>query len=112
MTHTHTHTVIAVGICATGHPVRAEAAVVDPDGSGALFGSAVDHCDRCDATVTIDHLLVDGERQPWHVPAVNYDPTRRYPYRPVCGCGWQHYWGYVAEHAARDMANAHAEGRL
>ncbi len=32
----------------------------------------------------------------------------RYPYRPVCSCG-QAFRGYVAEHAARQVAEAHAE---
>lgn len=32
----------------------------------------------------------------------------RYPYLPVCGCGWKHTVGYVAEHAAQSMADDHA----
>lgn len=33
----------------------------------------------------------------------------RYPYRPSCSCGWA-TWGYVADHAARGVAEAHARG--
>ncbi|MDE1673787.1 hypothetical protein [Nocardia gipuzkoensis] len=34
----------------------------------------------------------------------------RYPYRGACtGCDWQSARGYVAEHAARDMAEDHVE---
>lgn len=44
-------------------------------------------------------------------PGVEYWPERRYAYIPVCGCGWRHTWGYVAEHAARQMADAHRDER-
>ena len=33
----------------------------------------------------------------------------RYPYKPVCSCGWT-TWGYVAPHAAEILAGAHADG--
>ena len=32
----------------------------------------------------------------------------RYPFRPTCSCGWT-TWGYVAAHAAQDMADDHEE---
>lgn len=35
--------------------------------------------------------------------------AERYPFRPVCSCGWAAAWGYVAEHAAQLMADAHEE---
>jgi hypothetical protein len=35
----------------------------------------------------------------------------RYPYRPDCTCG-QEFRGYVAEHAAREIAEAHARGEI
>ena len=34
------------------------------------------------------------------------DGGHGYPYRAHCSCGWQS-WGYVAAHAAHDMADAH-----
>lgn len=34
----------------------------------------------------------------------------RYPFRPVCSCG-EAFWGYVAEHAAQTMLEAHLNGR-
>lgn len=34
----------------------------------------------------------------------------RYPWRPSCSCGWTS-WGYVAEHAAQGLADAHAAGQ-
>ncbi len=33
----------------------------------------------------------------------------RYPYRPVCSCGWS-TWGYVAPHAAQILVDAHMAG--
>lgn len=42
-----------------------------------------------------------------HAVSVETIPGR-YPYRPVCSCG-QSFRGYVAHHAARDMADAHAQ---
>jgi hypothetical protein len=41
-----------------------------------------------------------------HTPMVTI-AAGRYPYRPSCSCGWT-TWGYVADHAARAMAEAHA----
>jgi hypothetical protein len=32
----------------------------------------------------------------------------RYPYRPACSCG-QEFRGYAAQHAAQDVADAHAQ---
>lgn len=32
----------------------------------------------------------------------------RYPWRAVCACGWEHGRGYVAQHAAQQIADAHA----
>ena len=40
-----------------------------------------------------------------HVVSVETVPSR-YPYRPACSCG-QPFRGYVAQHAAQDMADAH-----
>lgn len=34
----------------------------------------------------------------------------RYPYQPTCSCGWTD-WGYVAEHAAQILCDAHEEGK-
>lgn len=36
----------------------------------------------------------------------------RYEWRPVCSCGWRHGWGYVAEHAALQVSQAHAGGAV
>lgn len=33
----------------------------------------------------------------------------RYPFRPVCSCGAS-FWGYVAQHAAENVAESHARG--
>jgi hypothetical protein len=33
----------------------------------------------------------------------------RYPFRPACSCGWT-TWGYVADHAARILVDAHVAG--
>ncbi len=46
-----------------------------------------------------------------HEPAVVVE-AGRYPYRPSCSCGWVHGRGYVADHAALDLAEAHADGTL
>lgn len=35
----------------------------------------------------------------------------RYPFRPVCTCGAS-FWGYVAEHAAQGIADAHERGEI
>lgn len=32
----------------------------------------------------------------------------RYPYKPTCSCGWS-TWGYVADHAAQILVDAHLE---
>lgn len=37
---------------------------------------------------------------------VEYHPTRRFPWLPVCDCGTT-FAGYVREHAAQTMADAH-----
>lgn len=42
---------------------------------------------------------------------VDVEPGR-HPFRPACACGWRHSWGYVTEHAARGMADAHRDGKL
>lgn len=34
----------------------------------------------------------------------------RYPYKAKCSCGWESARGYVADHAARDLGQAHADG--
>lgn len=41
-----------------------------------------------------------------HATAVRTDGGHGYPYRAHCSCGWQSR-GYVAAHAAHDMADAH-----
>ena len=73
--------------------------------------------------MTFDELVqftLECKRGPalyWFRPATTCAPrvdreTARYPYRPACACGWRHPWGYVAEHAARDLADAHVAGQL
>jgi hypothetical protein len=42
-------------------------------------------------------------------PYVRHHPGTRYPYVPGCSCGW-HFRGYVAEHAAQTIADAHRDG--
>lgn len=46
-----------------------------------------------------------------HVPAVVVR-SGRYPYLPACSCGWTYGCGYVADHAARNLAESHADGTL
>jgi hypothetical protein len=46
-----------------------------------------------------------------HEPAVVVK-AGRYPYLPSCSCGWVYGRGYVAGHAALDIAEAHADGTL
>lgn len=61
-----------------------------------------------DATANVLSHVFGGE---WAPPAhvVDVQVVRgRYPYLPVCSCGHE-FRGYVAEHAARTMAEAHAE---
>lgn len=41
-----------------------------------------------------------------HATEVRANGGHGYPYRAHCSCGWQS-WGYVAAHAAHDMADAH-----
>lgn len=41
-----------------------------------------------------------------HVTSVTYDPQQRYPYRISCTCEAP-FRGYVAEHAARAIAQDH-----
>ena len=41
-----------------------------------------------------------------HATEVRADCGHGYPYRAHCSCGWQSR-GYVAAHAAHDMADAH-----
>ena len=43
-----------------------------------------------------------------HVTSVTYDPQMRYPYRITCTCEAP-FRGYVAEHAARAIAQDHEE---
>lgn len=43
-----------------------------------------------------------------HATTVSEAPGR-YPFRPVCSCG-QGFRGYVSEHAAQTIADAHARG--
>lgn len=43
-------------------------------------------------------------------PSVQY-VAGRYPFRPTCTCGWKD-WGYVADHAAQMMVDAHLAGRV
>lgn len=48
-----------------------------------------------------------------HVPDVDVDPDGRgMDYRPSCSCGWTYGRRYAADHAARGIAQAHADGTL
>lgn len=42
-------------------------------------------------------------------PFVKHYPGTRYPYVPACPCGW-HGRGYLREHAAQTMVEAHRDG--
>lgn len=46
-----------------------------------------------------------------HAPRVVYESRdcHGYPWRAACDCGWRS-WGYVAEHAAQQLADAHERG--
>lgn len=35
----------------------------------------------------------------------------RYPFRPTCTCGWE-WRGYVSEHAAQSIIDAHLAGEV
>ena len=43
-----------------------------------------------------------------HTPGVLEVTGRRYPFRAICSCGWEHPVGYVAAHAAYAIAEDHA----
>lgn len=43
--------------------------------------------------------------------SVEVRPAARYPYVPACSCGWT-TWGYVAQHAAQGLADAHMAGQV
>ena len=47
---------------------------------------------------------------PVHEAGVAVVPGR-YPYRPRCSCGWE-WRGYVAEHAAQLIVDAHLAGEV
>lgn len=47
-----------------------------------------------------------AEREPQHIATVDF-VSGRYPYVPRCTCGAP-FRGYVAEHAAQLLADAHA----
>jgi hypothetical protein len=72
--------------------------------------AAVDARDPAATTHALDrvfHELAKHET-PKHTPGVLEVTGRRYPFRAICSCGWEHPVGYVAAHAAYAIAEDHA----